>query len=1313
MNGAGDGRRAGRPGGAPGARCAGRGGPPPNRVRYNEWPRVAVPDAGAFAPTEGVTVVVAHFEAPGALALALAALERQRYPRELLEVVVVDDGSRTPPRLAPSSLAVRLVRQEDRGFGLARARDTGARAARHDILVFLDGDVVADEGLVAAHARWHHAVADAVTVGLRAHVDPAGVDAAAIASAASVAGLFEKAAEPPWTERHMARTDDLTSRHDDLFRALVGANFGIRRPFFAALGGFDVSFTRYGGEDLELGYRAYTAGGLLVPVREATAWHLGTWRDGREEKTRAMDRQRAKLANLVAHEGFRAPRPGRIYAVPRYVVTVAAGGEPATAVAAAVDSLLCDPAGDGDLVVRIETAGTPGYAASWLEDGFGGDPRVSVAPEHSGLDAYPASPFHVTVPARACPPGLLARLRAGLGSAAVGTAVLGEGASATIVRAWAAHRARRTGGAPGDFGDSVRFTMRRRARAGRKPPPRAAKAYRDGPGSTLGRLAAEARHVRGPRTAWRYARWVLRGVRWRLSLARPAPRARQLAKERRGGAAPLGVDIAAHGPRASAVFAAAGAPADERRGHVDVVLADEPPPAGAQAPVVVLARSPARLSVPAVDPRRHNPVGWVRNVENGAAALGPRPLLPADAGVRREVSADDFSRLRHSHHLEDIAAFHASARERAATLVRLAAMGVPVHLADGGPGLAERLGAELHALMAAPEIRTADVETREGLSIAMRRVALREHSLASRARQVCAAAGMADPPGLAKVSVLLPTRRPALLARALANVARQSYPNLELVLALHGEGFGDVPDLAGLGCPAKLCRVGADAPLGSVLNAATAAASGTLLARMDDDDLYGADHVWDLVLAREYSGAELVGKGTETVYLAARERTVRLGLGNAETRRSWHLSGGALLVSRHALERAGGWRRVAEGEDIELVAAVARAGLGVYRLHGAGYVVVRQGAQTSSFPDEYFLHQADAVLAGFRPAPDMAWACEAMSGGAASATVAPPPDPKPDRGAAWPARQGRIEPRAPSRLHTLAGRARRVLAALRHPYRARVLWTRLAVAARAGPPAAWVAALIKAAPSPSHRAVAGDVREALAAGRRAEARAMLATLARVPDRGAEKVVSRRHRYVWIGNPKAASRSLIAGLLDADPAAELFREATLAEVYRARPEARAFATFAFVRNPCDRAHSFFSDAGPRGGKRGVLLAGRHGVRGDASFAELCAWLATPYGSDAFADRHWLSQHETIRLEDGRLPDFVGRYERLEADLADIASRLGMPRPALPALNRSPGAVPAGGGAGAPGAVRAIHLSEANRALLRRRYAADFERFGYAP
>ena len=61
-------------------------------------------------------------------------------------------------------------------------------------------------------------------------------------------------------------------------------------------------------------------------------------------------------------------------------------------------------------------------------------------------------------------------------------------------------------------------------------------------------------------------------------------------------------------------------------------------------------------------------------------------------------------------------------------------------------------------------------------------------------------------------------------------------------------------------------------PLGAVLAAATAAAAGPLLAKMDDDDVYGAEHLWDLVLAHEYSGAALVGKFPATVYLARSDR---------------------------------------------------------------------------------------------------------------------------------------------------------------------------------------------------------------------------------------------------------------------------------------------------------------------------------------------------------------------------------------------------------------------------------------------------------
>ena len=106
--------------------CKAAAGPPPAAVRYNAWREVRVPDAGTFRPSLPVSVIVPCFEAPDALTLTLAGLAGQDYPRELFEVVIVDDGSEPPLRRPASTpLDVKLVRQQRRGFGLARARNAG------------------------------------------------------------------------------------------------------------------------------------------------------------------------------------------------------------------------------------------------------------------------------------------------------------------------------------------------------------------------------------------------------------------------------------------------------------------------------------------------------------------------------------------------------------------------------------------------------------------------------------------------------------------------------------------------------------------------------------------------------------------------------------------------------------------------------------------------------------------------------------------------------------------------------------------------------------------------------------------------------------------------------------------------------------------------------------------------------------------------------------------------------------------------------------------------------------------------------------
>ena len=987
--------------------------PPPASVRYNDWPSVPAPDPDTFVPERAVSVIVPAYRKRAALALTLAGLERQDWPRHLLQVVVVDDGSEPPIEPPPgTSLPLRVIRQPRRGFGLARARNTGVKAAEHDILVFLDADVIAEAGLIRAHARWHQAVGDALTMGFCAHVSPRKLTAAAIRERrGTVADLLgARPSDPSWLERHMARTGDFTSRHTDLFRAVTGNNFAISRSLWREAGGFDESFTRYGGEDTEFGWRVQTRGGLLVPVREAFGWHQGRWLDGREDKRRHMRLQAEKLADLIPDPGFRSASPAWRHTVPRFVVTLVVGAEPVSRVVERTETLLAGPG--ADLAVCIDIAPSREAARIRLWRRYMDDPRVRVHVGGASLDVYPASPLHVLAPV-AAPIGFgtLRRLEAALGEAVTARVPLhGNPRQVTITRAWAIHRARRAGGTAADYGDA-RTLPERLLRPARPPWPgrrtaarpqvtavRLVRAVCGAPVvrhafAVLGRVWAEARHVRGVRTAWRFLRWLVTGIRWRLAQGRgwkPPPGPPTPIHDTTTGAgtshgadplqrtpdspgavpdAPLGVTLAAFGPRARNVFAASGRVLhDPGPDAIQAILADTAEAAaGVEAPAALLDAAPA-LAVPAFDPALENPIGWIRHVENRALRLGPRALLPPGVSARRAASCRDRAALMRAHHLEDAAGFHADAVDRASTLARIAARGLPVRLADSDPALEPLLGTVLHRLMNV-DVRDRDAAERETLSIAQRREALRTHSLFARARQVCRAAG-AEPPAWPRVSVLLATCRPPLIAHAVASVARSTYPGVELVLALHGSGFRpDAVDRALADCPhpAKVLRVTRERSLGAVLAAAAEVASGALLAKMDDDDVYGPEHLWDLVLAHGYSGASLVGKFPATVYLAESDRTARTREVPPETW-SRSITGGTMLIGREALERAGGWRDAPRHVDKALVDDVLLSGGTVYRTHGAGYLLVRHGrGHTWRRDDADFLAGAESVRPGWHP----------------------------------------------------------------------------------------------------------------------------------------------------------------------------------------------------------------------------------------------------------------------------------------------------------------------------------------------------------
>ncbi|MCO6049134.1 glycosyltransferase [Mesorhizobium sp. RP14(2022)] len=96
-----------------------------------------------------LSVIIPHLNEPGELRRCLAALANQEVEKGSVEVIVVDNGSREPPRTVCDGFAdVRLEIETVPGPGPARNR--GASVARAPLLAFIDADCLADPRWVSA-----------------------------------------------------------------------------------------------------------------------------------------------------------------------------------------------------------------------------------------------------------------------------------------------------------------------------------------------------------------------------------------------------------------------------------------------------------------------------------------------------------------------------------------------------------------------------------------------------------------------------------------------------------------------------------------------------------------------------------------------------------------------------------------------------------------------------------------------------------------------------------------------------------------------------------------------------------------------------------------------------------------------------------------------------------------------------------------------------------------------------------------------------------------------------------------------------------
>lgn len=397
--------------------------------------------------------------------------------------------------------------------------------------------------------------------------------------------------------------------------------------------------------------------------------------------------------------------------------------------------------------------------------------------------------------------------------------------------------------------------------------------------------------------------------------------------------------------------------------------------------------------LPPVDTGSVNPVGFIRAGTDGYVTVGSGSS--ADhihlRGPRDELYQLSPGTALGPEHIEALRGFrgvrdgnaihHPGPLAHARLLSQLAAAGVPVIVERLPEAVKRLLGVRLAAIMSSADAtRLADDFGREAHSVALRRVALQEHSARARWARVSGSLSLhvAKEPS---VSVIVATRRPDMVRRILMQIDAQVDVDVEIVLALHGGAFdvNGVRNIAArIDAPVEIVEVASHVSLGEALNLATNRCTGDLVAKMDDDDWYGPAHLVDLFLALQYSGATLVGRPAEFIHLERIDVTVRRTAQGCENYTS-KVPGAAMMLPRDALADIGGWRPTHRAVDRFLCQQVLDSGGRIYQTHGFGFLVSRRDdGHTWESSTNRFLRGAVAQWRGRRF--DMATADQASAG---------------------------------------------------------------------------------------------------------------------------------------------------------------------------------------------------------------------------------------------------------------------------------------------------------------------------------------------
>jgi len=228
-----------------------------------------------------ISVVIPTYNRLETLAHVVPTLLAQDLAPERYELLVCDSNSTdgTAEFLAGVHAQHPNVRHFPGAYGgRAAARNAGIRAASGDVVLFNDADILASPDLLSQHLRRHRERGGIAVVGLEVQVKD----------------LDEYARKRDHPETRGALHPASRKRLSWLY--FLTGNASVRRDDLLRVGCFDESFTGYGHEDLELGYRLQAAGIEIVYEPHAVNYHCqDVGHDDQKEKMKLAGRSTVRF----------------------------------------------------------------------------------------------------------------------------------------------------------------------------------------------------------------------------------------------------------------------------------------------------------------------------------------------------------------------------------------------------------------------------------------------------------------------------------------------------------------------------------------------------------------------------------------------------------------------------------------------------------------------------------------------------------------------------------------------------------------------------------------------------------------------------------------------------------------------------------------------------------------------------------------------------------------------------------------------------------------------------------------------------------